>query len=134
MILKGPAIAGFAGQIHAPAERHVIALCAQFTPDQRSILEAALRSQLAAPANTGGQRGGVAAILATHADAVGCIGNLKRGNAEPRDAYGVSCAAVGIDREWAHRTKVLHPGPVQQRDFLVQRHLFHHHAGALIGR
>ncbi len=72
-VLEGAAIAGFAGDVHSAAQRHVVALRAQFAADKRSVLMRGFEIPTCRAGHAGGERRGIAPILATHSDSVGGI-------------------------------------------------------------
>ena len=133
-IFEGAAVARFAGEVDAAAERHVVALSAQFAADQRSVFVAGFEIPTRGAGHIRGQRGGVAAILAAAANAVGGVRHLDGGNAEARNAGRISGAAVGLYGQRAHRTQAPHASAVQQSDLLVERHLLDDQRGALVRR
>ena len=133
LVLEGAAVARLAGQVDAAAERHAVALVAQFAADERAVLEGGLRIPGGGGAEVVGQRGGVAARSSAARDAIGGVGHLDGGNAEARNGGGEAGAAVGLGggRRAGRRRHAL---AVQQRDLLVEGHLFDDHVGALVGR
>ena len=70
-VLERAAIARLASEVHSSAQRHVVALCAQFTADQRPVFESALQIPTRSARHTRGKRCRVAPILAAHTHAIG---------------------------------------------------------------
>src|SRR5207302_8640040 len=75
---------------------------------------------------------GITFVLGTVARAVSGIRHLNIANAEPGHSYNIAGAAIGMHRQWTHRAEVAHSRSVQQRDFLVESHLFQDKNSALI--
>src|SRR5206468_11108298 len=94
-VFESAAVARFAGEIGAAAERHVVALGAQFAADEGAVFVGRVNIPTGCGGHVGGQRSGVAAVHAAGAHAVGGITHVDAGNAEPRNADGVADAAVG---------------------------------------
>ena len=55
-VFESTSVARFAREIHAPAERHVVALSPQFAANQRSILISRLQVPTRRARHVGGQR------------------------------------------------------------------------------
>src|ERR1700722_9833821 len=72
-IFKGAAVARLARQIDAAPECHVVALRAEFTSDERAVFVGGIEIPAGGAGNVSGQRGGVAAIFAAHANAIGGV-------------------------------------------------------------
>src|SRR6266576_2253507 len=103
-VLERTAIAGFAGDVHASPQRHVVTLRAQLAADQRSILMRSIQIPAGRASHARGERRRITSVLSTHSDAVGGVGHLNRGNPQTRNRYDVTSAAVGMYSQWAHRT------------------------------
>ncbi len=132
-VFESSAIAGFAGEVDASAEGHVVALRAQLAADERAIFVGSVGIPTGGAGHIGRQGRGVATILSTEADAVSGIGHLEGRNAKAGNAGNVSGAAVGVDGERAHGAESLHACAVEQGNLLLQRHDFDSEVGALIG-
>ena len=133
-IFEGAAIAGFAGEIGAPAERHVVALGAQFTSNQSSVFVSGIEIPARGRGHVRGQRRRVASILATAPNSIRGVRDLKGGNAQAGNANHVSRAAIGLPGQRTHRTQSGHSRSVEQRDLFLQRHFFDYHRCALVWR
>ena len=133
-VLEGAPIARFAGDVHAAAEGHVVALRAQFRADQLAVFVGGVRIPACRRGLVGGQRRGVAPVHAARPHAVGRVAHVDARNPQPRHAHHVAHAAVrrGILRRY--RLIGGHALAVQQRDLLLERHLLHHQVGALVRR
>ena len=132
-VLKGAAVARVAGEVDATAERHVEALRAQLTANQRTVFVGCIHIPTAGRSHVGRQRGGVAAVDAAGAHTVGGVAHVDAGNAEARHANGVAHAAIRRRILRCDRIVGGHAHTMQQRDLFVERHLFEHQRGALVG-
>src|ERR1700760_629241 len=88
LVLKGSSVARLAGQIDPTAERHVVALSAEFPADQRAVFAGSFGIPGGGSGDVGGQGSGVTAVLGAHPDPVGSVTHLDLRNAEagnPKD-------------------------------------------------
>jgi hypothetical protein len=81
-VLKRPAVARFARNVHAAAQGHVVALRAQFRADQLAVFIGRVGVPTGGRGHVGGQRRGVAAIGAAGAHAVSSVAHIDAGNAQ----------------------------------------------------
>ena len=133
-ILEGAAIAGFAGQVDAAAERHVVALGAQFGADQLAVFVGGIGIPAGGGRHVGGQGCGVAPVGAAGAHAVSCVAHVDAGNAQAGNADLVADAAIGGHVLCSERIVGGHADAMQRGDLLVERHLFNDQVGAFVGR
>jgi hypothetical protein len=133
-IFKGASVARFAGEVNASAERHIETLRAQFAADERSVFVGGVEIPAGCRAQVRGQCGRVAAVLAAAAHAIGGVGHLNGGDAQSRNGGDIPGAAVRLNDERAERAQSGHARAVEHGNLLVDRHLFDHHGGAVVGR
>ena len=131
-VFEGAAAARLAGEVDAAAQRHVVALVAQFAADEGAIVEAGIEVPACGLRDVSGQRGRVAAVLAALAHTVSGVRHLDIGNAQAGNTDYIAGSAVGTNRHRTDEAEILHASAVQQGDFLVEGHLLHHHRGALV--
>ena len=93
-VFKGAAVARLAGEVHAAAERHVESLRAEFATDERAVFVGRFGVPACGCRDVGRERGGIAAVHAAGAHAVGRVAHVDTGNAEARNADGIADAAV----------------------------------------
>src|SRR5689334_13781860 len=134
-VLEGPAIAGFAGDVNAAAEGHVVALGAKFAADERAVFAGGMRVPTGSSGYIGGQSNGETSVFGAAADAIGGVAHLDHGNAEARNADDETGAAVAEIPDGAGLAgPARHAVAVKQFDFFVEGHLLEDHVGALVGR
>src|SRR5215469_10468689 len=118
-VLKRSPIAWLPREIDAAAERHVVALVAEFAPDESSVLISGFQIPACCCAQIRRQRSGIAAVLTALPDAVGSIGHLDIGNSEPRNSDSIARTSVGMNVKRTQRSEALHSGAMEERYFFV---------------
>ena len=131
-ILKRPPVARFARNIHAAAERHIVALRPQLTPDERTIFKCCRGIPACRQRHIGGQGCRIAPVLRAASHAVSRVAHIERRNPQPRNPNPVAPATVRQGGHGSKRIEHRHPISMQELDLLVQRHFFHHQIGALV--
>src|SRR5579871_6913630 len=133
-VFEGAAITRFAGDVHAAAKRHVVALRAEFAPNKSAVFTGCLWVPARRRAQVGRQCGRITAILGAAANAVGSITHLNDRDSEARHAEhesGAAVAEIGIRPRLAPSG---HTVAMKEVDFLVKREFFKDQLRALIGR
>src|SRR5260370_42250030 len=101
-VLKRPSIARLAGEVHTPAERHVVTLRAQLATDKGSILVPSVQVPARRCAQIAGQSCGVSAVLSTAPDTVSFVRHLDRGNPQTRTPHHTTPPHAPLPRPPAH--------------------------------
>src|SRR5579884_730561 len=99
-VLERPSVARLAREVHAAAERHVVALIAKFASDQRAVFTGGLRVPARSRSNIRRQRCGIASIGRAATNAVRSVAHLNDGNSEALDTENKSRAAVPKMGRW----------------------------------
>ncbi len=129
LVLEVAAVARFAGDVHAAAQRGVVLLIAELAANQVAVLVGHFQIPGGGFGHRRWQQGGVPSALRGRPDAHRGVGQLDIGEPQPGDAGDHAGPAVGARPGGSESA-----GAVHQRDLFFEGHLLHDHVGPLVRR
>src|ERR1700678_2347204 len=131
-VLKSAAVARLPGKVDAAAERHVVALLAEFGADKLAVFVGGIGVPTGSGRHVGRKRGRVATVGSAGAHAVGSVTHVDPGNTQAGNADFITDAAIGWHVLLRQRIVRRHSYAVNDSNLFVKRHFLQNQIGALV--